>query len=139
MFTLSSDDFAASIKPPGLLLDSSGICPEVVGEPWSNLPLHIHPTTALDTTFWNFISQARTQAGMHANLDELTETAFPSIGSLLNPASEREQRPISSCVGNHARVNFQIHGVPERIALMYHMCTLLRVSIHFLTMPPALF
>lgn len=103
--------------------EASGILP-----PWLRLPMHVEPTTRVESVLLGLINSGREQIHKAGQMAELSEPAFPSVASLLNPDTSNANQLIANGIGNHGKVTMNVPWVPEKIALMYLMCIYVRVS-----------
>jgi hypothetical protein len=109
---------------PALMASTSNEQP--TSSPWERLPLHVSPTCHLDTVLIGVVASARDSLSASGQLPEVLGASFPSITSLLNPATRDTQNPISNALGQHAKQNMKVSGIPERFAVLYYMCLFLR-------------
>lgn len=100
---------------------------------WERIPPYLPAMCRLDTVLLELVQSSRqhVQNASVTAISELSEPAFPSISSLLNPADDPEddsvQSPISNAIGIHGRVTMtHVQNLPVKIAMMYNFCVLLR-------------
>jgi hypothetical protein len=93
---------------------------------WERLPLHVGATCKVDSVLLELARAHHMHGDTTSHIAELSQPAFPSVGSLLNPDSNGAQSPISAAIGNHGRTTMETPNLPVKIALMYTMCMFLR-------------
>lgn len=121
----SSPSLSASLSSSAPCRTSTGRLPE-----WSMIPLHSTPTNALDRMFLRVTTQGRSYNQRNQrHYDELSEPSFPSISSLLNPATELDtaelKTPVATALGQHAWSSTVV-SFPARVAIHYSIALLLR-------------
>lgn len=94
--------------------------------PWERLPLHVGPTTPLDSVLLGLFQSTRQHVQNSGHIEEFSQPAFPSIRSLLNPDSQNAHSPISNAIGQHGRITMEVPDLAVKIGMMYNMCVLLR-------------
>ncbi|KAH7128180.1 hypothetical protein B0J11DRAFT_578414 [Dendryphion nanum] len=97
---------------------------------WQRLPLHVEPTCRLDEVILEVVRSGRQREQSNGPIPELSEGAFPSIKSLLNPETQNMTNPISNAVGQHGKITMNIANLPAWVAAMNGLATWLRWLIH---------
>lgn len=98
-------------------------------EVYSTLPKHIPPTCALDRVFISLLQSRRPYELNGGNIEEFQKAAFPSIQSLLNPASRPQRSPVTSTIVEQVINVMTVPTLPEQIAILYVMASIIRWQI----------
>jgi len=95
---------------------------------WEQLPMHIPETCQLDHVMLDLIQSTR----FHLSAQhELTASTFPSISSLLNPTLDGDLpviNPVTNAVGKHMKITMIAPSLSVRVAFMFNLCMVVRVS-----------
>ncbi|KAG9767502.1 hypothetical protein ABEF95_011042 [Exophiala dermatitidis] len=96
--------------------------------PWKLLPKHVPPTCPLDGLLLNFFHSRRHEAS--ANHDPAMNPTYPSVSSLLNPASGHQLDPVSQLSSDIISKFPNIYDLPEQVAVLYFMFLNMRWQIN---------
>jgi len=99
------------------------------GQVWSSLPKHTAPNCPLDYVLVNLVRVRRACEGAGGNVQEFQKRKFPSVQSLLNPKREAERSPVTSAIVNNIIHIMTVPTLPEQIAILYVMSSLVRWQI----------
>ena len=83
---------------------------------WQVLPLSVPPMCRLDHVMHHLVSSGRQPDFLQAAIEEIAQSTFPRVVSLLNPAAA-EVAPVASTIGEHGPW-MQITSSAARIAVM---------------------
>ena len=104
---------------------------------WTTLPKHIAPTCTIDHVVINLIATRRRLD----NMAEFQRHDFPSVQSLLNPTSSTGASPVTSVIVKQIIHAMAVPTLPEQIAILYVMSTIIRWHIsptraNYASIPP---
>ncbi|KIW02317.1 uncharacterized protein PV09_06463 [Verruconis gallopava] len=107
---------------------------------WSCLPKHCDPTGPFDEMILDLLRTYRDRNHMTETPLEFGHSDFPSVNSLLNPIIDEPDKPVSSTIARHMARVIRVNTLPEKIALLYITCMLIRWQIcpsaeNYATMP----
>ncbi|KAF2120375.1 hypothetical protein BDV96DRAFT_642202 [Lophiotrema nucula] len=77
----------------------------------------------------NLINNRRQLEHVGGNVQEIQRRAFPSVQSLLNPTYEAVRSPVMSTIVNNIIHVMTVPTLPEHIAILYVMSTVIRWQI----------
>lgn len=87
------------------------------------------PTCPLDTILLNFLSERHQRIAEGLNMHDVMGPRYPSVSSLLNPATSAYSHPLSKLFTDVLSAFPDISRLPERIAIVYIMFLLMRWQI----------
>jgi len=95
---------------------------------WQVLPVNVSPTTALDRVLVEVAESGRRFSQQRGRYhEELSQTNFPSLSSLLEPTSaDPIACPVASAVGNHTTWGTTVVAFPSRVAYHYLVAHMVR-------------
>lgn len=98
---------------------------------WAITPAFTQPTSNVDNLIFSLINKATPVSSSGNHPQEFTATTFPSIMSLLNPSdpTTSDSHPVSSTIAKHVARVVTVSTLPEKIALLYVLCLLVRWQI----------
>ncbi|OTB04354.1 hypothetical protein M426DRAFT_320952 [Hypoxylon sp. CI-4A] len=96
-----------------------------VSAPIKNSP----PACPLDSLLLDFLHERRQRAAEGVPTREVIGPRYPSVSSLLNPASSAFAHPISKVFTDILAAFPGISGLPERVAVLYMMFLMMRWQI----------
>lgn len=97
---------------------------------WTTLPKNCTPTCPLDSILLNFLQARRRDAGSGGSSNSLTNPAYPSVSSLLNPTGNFQVDPLSRLMADIISKFPNISGLPEQTAVLYIMFVVMRWQLH---------
>lgn len=103
--------------------------PSLCIQVWEARPLHLPPTCRLDKIFLDIIEQRRLFGPLEGNVLEFSNASFPSVSALLNPDHHTSTLPLTTAIVTHVIYVLTVSTLPEQIAIMYVMCTMMRWQI----------
>jgi hypothetical protein len=96
---------------------------------WSLVPTFSEPTCHIDHLITDLVAEGRREDKREERNQEFSRKNFPSVESLLNYVHYDPLKPVASTIARHVARVIRVHTVPEKIALLYMMCILIRVSL----------
>jgi hypothetical protein len=101
-----------------------------------NTPLFAHaapiknigPSCPLDSLLLDFLAERHQQAAKGVPPEELIGPAYPSFVALLNPERAAFSHPLSKVFTDILRAFPDLSELPERVAVLYVMFLIMRVS-----------
>lgn len=95
---------------------------------YSTPPRNIEPTCPLDTILLDFLHARQREAAEGAPSQSLVGPAYPSVSSLLNPEKSVFSHPLSKVFTDVLSKFPDISELPEKVAVLYIMFLVMRVS-----------
>lgn len=90
---------------------------------------HSEPTSPLDNVLLDFLHERRQRAAEGVSPQEIVGPRYPSISSLLNPATSVYSHPLSKVFTDILKTFPAICKLPEKIAVLYVMFMIMRWQI----------
>lgn len=98
--------------------------------PWAALPKNVPPTCPLDGILLKFFHSRQRDASNGVSRAALAGPAYPSVSSLLNPASTRSVDPLSQVMVDIISKFPAICGLPQQVAILMSMFWYMRWCLH---------
>ncbi|RYP22546.1 hypothetical protein DL765_001604 [Monosporascus sp. GIB2] len=96
-----------------------------------NIPIkNCGPTCTLDAILLAFMNERRQRAAEGVPTQEIVGPRYPSVSSLLNPATSAYAHPVSKVFADIIRTFPGICTLPEKVASLYVMFIITRWRIH---------
>ncbi|KAH6675167.1 hypothetical protein B0J14DRAFT_30197 [Halenospora varia] len=108
---------------------------------WEARPCQHPPTCRLDKVLIDIVESRKMLDAFGGNRVEFGDKKFPSVAALLNPRVQEGGHPLTCAVVSDVIHGLAVLALPEQIAVMYIICTLLRWEItgtkeNYDAMPP---
>lgn len=97
---------------------------------YTMLPKNCAPTCPLDAVLLNFLQDRKREAALSNNSPNTVPPAYPSVSSLLNPASTTTIDPLSQLMTDIISKFPNISGLPEQVAVLFTMFLFMRWQIY---------